>query len=373
MRGSPSTVSAIVPLHGDAGHLAQFWPSLLRARPDSCQIILVDDGSNLDFSTSFPGIDCVDNVVIVRHDRPKGFAAAVNSGIFASQGDGILLLNSDLILNENCLREMLRVTFESHDVGVVSATLLYPQSGCVQHAGLLFTETNHYHVFQNLPGDHPLVSESRDVESAAFALVSIRRNVVETVGFLNEAYFNGYEDLDYCFRIRERGLRIHVAAEARAYHWEKQSGPRRSIWRKDNVARLWRDWGTSIKPDISRFHAESWNSLLLAAPHLSSVEFCRIELFGVPSQQPTLVDVHGRGPRVSETWDYRQPSAADYWLPYILPVSAVQHEQPFIYVVENISDLAENHYWFALRRTYSDADLIADYCGNIVEVPSGRA
>ena len=47
---------------------------------------------------------------------------------------------------------------------------------------------------------------NNDVEGVVFACVYLKRETLNTVGLLDEDYFSYFEDTDYCFRVKERGL-----------------------------------------------------------------------------------------------------------------------------------------------------------------------
>jgi GT2 family glycosyltransferase len=364
----------VVPIHNGSRHLGWFWKTLLKATDSRTEIILVDDGSGEDIFAAMSG--CRENpaVKIIRHDVPRGFASAVNAGLNTARGEYLYILNSDLILEPNCLHS-LRVAAQSDpQIGIVSATLFFPQTGGVQHAGIAFSETNHCHVFAHLPAHHPLVGLAREVQAVAFAACCIPRWAFERVGQLNEYYFNSYEDFDYCFRVLETGGKIIVHPGARGHHWERQSGPIRSVLRKDNVARLWRDWGSRLIPDLNRYLAESW--AYVATGHTRAIQADYTVL--VLARGRMSVDVldaidSGCVPlRIAETWHLPQKDAsgARHWLPLILPVHADQHPRPFAYVVDSFTDLSENRYWFSMRHSVVDEELVIDLCGNIL--PTSR-
>src|SRR5207302_10529555 len=58
-----------------------------------------------------------------------------------------------------------------------------------------------------------------EVETLAFFCVAIRRNLLEEVGLLDEAYGLGFfEDDDYCRRVAERGYRMVIADDVFVHH-----------------------------------------------------------------------------------------------------------------------------------------------------------
>lgn len=368
--------SVVVPIHNGSRHLGLFWQSLQRAITSRTEVLLVDDGSSENVLAAMPGAASHPAVRVLRHPRPRGFASAVNAGLRESSGHVLFILNSDLILDPRCLTSLAATLDSDPRVGIAGATLCFPQTGGIQHAGIAFSETNHCHVFAHLPEGHRLVSRPRRVQAIAFAACAMRRQVVDSVGLLNEAYFNSYEDFDYCFRAIEAGWILQVDPGARGQHWERQSGPVRTVLRKDNVARLWRDWGSHIAPDLGRYVGESWADVTADNPELAEPEYTLIDLARGRMAVDVLAAIgSGTVPvRVGERWDFSQRGSrhAELWLPLVLPVHASRHPRPFLYLVDSFTDLRENHYWFALRRAIVDHEIVFDTCANVIPTnPAG--
>jgi GT2 family glycosyltransferase len=58
----------------------------------------------------------------------------------------------------------------------------------------------------------------RDLTYVSGALMLIRSNVLRDLGFLDERFFLGLEDYDYCRRIRKAGLEVALASDAKTWH-----------------------------------------------------------------------------------------------------------------------------------------------------------
>jgi GT2 family glycosyltransferase len=360
--------SVIVPVFNGRRHLPLFWESLNRCVSGDTELIVVDDGSDEPVRRYLQRSRCC-RVAHLRHERARGFAAAVNAGIEHAVGSDIYILNSDLILEPESLDELATAIHTDRRVGVAAAKLLYPQTGTIQHAGIGFTQTNHHHLFRHAPKHHELVSRNRAVQAVAFALCALRRDVLEAVGKLNDAYINGYEDLEYCFRLRDVGYNVILHTGSVALHWERQSGSARSVLRKDNVARLWGEWGSRIQADMRTYFAEALAYILERHPELRDDKFTVVNL-SRGAAGPDIADFLSSAGTISidDCWDLNQRGTSDYalWLPLLLPVDAARHPRPFVYIVDEIPQLDENHYWLALRRLAVEAELAIDHNANIV-------
>jgi hypothetical protein len=155
-----------------------------------------------------------------------------------------------------------------------------------------------------------------------------------------------------------------------AYHWERQSGSIRSVLRKDNVARLWRDWGKEICPDQCDYLRESllhYAKLFKDSrdPCYTMINFSR----GREAEKlASFLCNADSGFTVDVKWEHgtRDNDAYYLWIPQLLPVDAVRHPRPFIYLVDEYPQLEENSYWFRLRKEFAPNEVIVDHNGNIV-------
>ena len=57
-----------------------------------------------------------------------------------------------------------------------------------------------------------------EVAGAAGCLMLIAKDVFEAIGFFDEDYFFGFEDLDFCLRARNAGYLTFVDRRVRAFH-----------------------------------------------------------------------------------------------------------------------------------------------------------
>jgi hypothetical protein len=171
--------------------------------------------------------------------RNRGFAAAVNLGLRASRGRSILLLNSDVEVDEDLLVGGVRILDENSEVGVVGAVLVH-SNGRVQrsvHAlpGLQ-TELLPEFVLRSIrpAGFVPRGAASsranrvghREVEAVRGAVFFFRASLLEKIGALNEGFFFFLEDTEYCARVRRAGYRILQADALKAVHHQGASSKR---------------------------------------------------------------------------------------------------------------------------------------------------
>jgi GT2 family glycosyltransferase len=150
----------------------------------------------------------------------RGFAAGMNAGIarlLALGCERLLLLNNDAVLEAGCLR-LLTEALADPALAAVSPLILRESDGRVESSGVR-VDLRWGRVLLLDHGRHPDAARGPAAPDAlSGAVIMLDRAAVERVGSLDEAYFFGFEDLDWCLRARRAGYRVAVVPEARARH-----------------------------------------------------------------------------------------------------------------------------------------------------------
>jgi GT2 family glycosyltransferase len=74
-------------------------------------------------------------------------------------------------------------------------------------------------------------SAAMEVDWVTGALLIVRRAAIQAVGLLDESYFLYWEDLDWCYRMRQAGWSVYHVPAARAIHSQRREGVRRPFSR----------------------------------------------------------------------------------------------------------------------------------------------
>lgn len=202
-------------------------------------------------------------VTVVRNDRNTGFGAANNQGARMARGEFLIMLNNDIEAKAGWLDAMLETARSSTGIGAVGAKLLYA-NGTIQHAGVVvYPERFHkaaftpVHAFTGYAQNAKEVMRRRDFQMLTAACLLTPRAVFLELGGLDEQFWNGYEDVDYCLRLRSQGLRLVYEPSAVLTHFESQSGPQRFRKVAWNMALLAKRWNAGVTLDRSRTLVES--------------------------------------------------------------------------------------------------------------------
>jgi len=164
-----------------------------------------------------------------RFEENKGFAIACNYGAKLAGQNGvefILLLNNDTLVTPNWLPPLLDA-LEEPKIGAVGPLLLYPKSRKVQHCGVVVDVFGGVeHLYSHFPANHPFVLKKRYLHYITGAVFLIKTKLFFEVGMLCEEFLNGFEDIDLCHRITNKGYLFRVVSESVVYHFEGQSAGR---------------------------------------------------------------------------------------------------------------------------------------------------
>ena len=98
-----------------------------------------------------------------------------------------------------------------------------------------------YHAFYRAPATLPAVNRRREMQCVTGACMAVRRETFEAIGGFDEGYRNGFEDVDFCLQVRERGGRVIYQPKSTLYHLESQT-PGRKANDEANGKRLLERW-----------------------------------------------------------------------------------------------------------------------------------
>lgn len=252
---SPPLVSIIIPVYNKCDLTVQCLASLATVTAHLPHEILVIDNASKD-ETPRRLAQATAPVRYVRNETNRNFAGACNQGAELARGKYLLFLNNDTVALEGWLDALVdEVRLHSEVVGV-GARLLY-ENRLVQHAGVAFArETrNPFHPYRGLRAEDPRVNHRREMQAITAACLLVRPSWFKECGGFNEAYRNGYEDLELCLRLRQRGGTLIYQPRSVLYHLESQT-PGRMKHDDENRALFFERWSESLLADEDAFYFE---------------------------------------------------------------------------------------------------------------------
>ncbi|MDP3918224.1 MAG: glycosyltransferase family 2 protein [Candidatus Woesebacteria bacterium] len=191
-------VSVVMPNINGRSILEKNLPILFEAvsNPGNhiAEVIIVDDGS-WDDSVKFLNKKYKNQIKLIKHTKNRGFSAAVNTGVRATKGDLILLINTDVIPKKDFL-EALLPHFNDPKVFAVSAH----EDGYGGARGFFADGYIQLGMTEETKESHPSFYVSGG--SGVF-----RKSIWQRLGGMDEKLLSPFywEDIDLCFRAAKRG------------------------------------------------------------------------------------------------------------------------------------------------------------------------
>ncbi|WP_429809883.1 glycosyltransferase family 2 protein [Ensifer sp. B1-9] len=156
------------------------------------------------------------------------FSHACNIGVDAARHDLILLLNNDVEPIDCHWLEYLAGELDDPTVGAAGNLLLFPD-GFVQHGGVTLgagTVARHSFHFLHPKGgtDRGLLRQRRDMSAVTAACLLTRKDLWQRLGGMDEQKLSvAFNDVDYCLKLRDVGMRIIWTPAAAMLHRESVS------------------------------------------------------------------------------------------------------------------------------------------------------
>jgi GT2 family glycosyltransferase len=202
----------VIPAYGDEPLLERCVASALH--DEDHEVVVVDNGCTTD---AVERVERYDRVRVVRPGYNTGFAAGCNLGVSQSDGDVVVLLNSDAIARPGATAA-LAGALDDRSVGIATASVrlladprrLNSSGNPVHFLGLTWSG--------NLGRDALATPTSKEVASASGAAMAMRAEDWRRFGGFFGEMFAYYEDVELSQRVWLDGLRVVYVPEAEVWH-----------------------------------------------------------------------------------------------------------------------------------------------------------
>lgn len=196
----------------------------IRAHTDlaAVDVLVVDNGSSDETAERLARYDWLRTL---RNERNLGFVRGNNAGISATPREhDVLLLNNDTeVLADGWIEALQRTAYSRPEIGIVGCRLRRPD-GRLLHAGTyILPDTVWGQQIGSLERDVNQYAADREVQGVVFACAYVKRELLERIGPLSEAYESYFEDTDYCLRAREAGFSTWLCGTVTLLHHEHAS------------------------------------------------------------------------------------------------------------------------------------------------------
>lgn len=204
--------------------LWQYLPTVVKYSKEEAEVWVADnassDGSMEMLKMKFP------NVKTIQLDKNYGFAEGYNKALSQIKADYYVLLNSDVEVTHHWLTPIIEFMDAHEDVAACQPKLLSEfDKDSFEYAGASggFLDKYGYpfcrgRIFDTVERDDGQYDYAMDVLWATGACLFIRSKDYWEVGGLDGRFFAHCEEIDLCWRLRQRGKRIVCYPESEVYH-----------------------------------------------------------------------------------------------------------------------------------------------------------
>ena len=195
------------------------------------------DGSLKMLAEKFP------EVKVIANKDNVGFSRANNQAIRISQGEYVLLLNPDTVVEDDTFTKTIEFMDSHPDAGGLGVKMVdgkgrylpeskrglpTPSTAFYKMFGLtkLFPHSKRFarYYFGHLDND-----EINEVEILAGAFMLLRRETLDKCGLLDETFFMYGEDIDLSYRIILAGYKNYYYPKTRIIHYKGESTKKTSV------------------------------------------------------------------------------------------------------------------------------------------------
>jgi len=188
--------------------------SLLPQITTSFEVIVVDNGStdgSLEYlKKKFPFIK------LIKNKENLGYAGGNNLGVKNAKGNYVLILNNDIVLDNNFLKEILKHKNKADILGVKN--YYYDKKNTIWAIG---SKLNNWIMKSSLVGNKKEDKGQLDkikVDYIVGSAMLINKKVIDKIGFLNAEYFAYCEETEWQIRAKNAGFKTSWIPTAKLWH-----------------------------------------------------------------------------------------------------------------------------------------------------------
>jgi len=196
------------------------------------EIIVVDNHSA---DETIPMLESYKSKIrLMSNEKNMGVAFARNQGIKAARGDYVMMLDDDTEVREGCFSRIINFMERNDDCWCLGTKQLRPDGILEYNAkrfydlataiarrtplGRIMKHKVREHLMLDL--DHNSTSVVDWVAGGSFVM---RVEAIRCIGDFDEAYFFGFEDIDWCHRLKLAGKKTYYLHDAVIVHYVQRT------------------------------------------------------------------------------------------------------------------------------------------------------
>lgn len=209
-------ICVVIPIYNSGSYIEGCLKSVCNQTYRDFEIIIVDDCST---DNSVKKIkDIFSDIKIISNFKRLGPEKSRNIGIKNANVSYIAFLDSDALVDENWLKELLTVIDSDTSIGMCASKILsFPDLDIIESAGhALYYDFSPIHIGAGQKATH--LNENMAVFGVCFAGAMVRKKIFDEIGLFDEDYGYNLGDDEWSWRARLAGYKCVFASKAIVRH-----------------------------------------------------------------------------------------------------------------------------------------------------------
>ncbi len=188
------------------------------------ELIVVDNASN---DGTVQWLQQQQDILMIENAENMGFPKGCNQGIRKAKGENILLLNNDVVVTKNWLKNLLTCLYAEKNTAAVGPVT----NSASYYSAIPISYTNIQEMQEFASEFNQSNSEKWEerMKLIGFCML-IKKTVLDEIGLLDERFTPGnYEDDDISLRIYQKSYKLFLCRDTFIHHYGSAS------WKEDNI------------------------------------------------------------------------------------------------------------------------------------------
>lgn len=218
--------------------------------------IIENNSTSKEIFDYYKELETTKNIRVLYYpEKEFNYSKLINYGVKNTDGEYIVQLNNDTELITNDWLEKMIGYCQRDDVGAIGARLYYSDKS-LQHGGVVIGLGGVAgHRFLDLPHDEhahfKYEMKISDVSAVTAACMMAKRKTYEEIGYMNEDLAVAFNDVDFCLKIRKKGLLIVYNPFVQLLHYEsktrgKENSPEKQQRFSDEIDKFMKVWSKTV-------------------------------------------------------------------------------------------------------------------------------
>jgi hypothetical protein len=216
--------TAVVILNWNGKHwLEKFLPNVISNSLDAT--VIVADNNSTDDSVSYLK-ENFPNIQIIQNNGNYGYAKGYNLSLKQIDAQYFILLNSDIEVTENWISPIISLMDSNNTISACQPKILdYNNKTKFEYAGASGGYIDKFgypfcrgRIFDDLEEDKGQYNKVTEVFWATGACLFVRASHFWEVGGLDNDFFAHQEEIDLCWRFKNKGYKIMADPKSVVYH-----------------------------------------------------------------------------------------------------------------------------------------------------------